>query len=293
MKDNVVLHGTATSDKIFRGIMFAVMAFFSVTYIVVIIWMMLNSFRSAGSYHSNPFGLFDFKNYTVGNYSTAFTYQVGRSRDTVFVAIGNSFTLMIPPLLWGMVVPAITGFVFSKFTFPLKNFLLNAIIITMTLPSISATTSTYKFINDIGLYDEFWGVWLMSAGGLGFGTLMYRNFFASIPWEYAESAYLDGAGNFTIFFKIYLPLAKPLITATLITGVIGFWNDFNTPYLYLPSHPTLAVFIETINNVFVSNGADYPKIFAVMFSSCAFTLIIYAIFNKIITQNMSAGGLKG
>ncbi len=293
MKKKNLLRGNTISDKIFYGIMFFVMAFFAVTFILVIVWMLFNSLRSAGSYHASPFKLFDFKAYTMDNYVVAFTYPVGRAKETVFSAIGNSFLHMVFPLLWGTFMPAITGFVFAKFRFPGKGLLLNAIIISMTLPSISATTSTYKFINNIGLFDNFLGLYLMASGGLGFGTLMYRNFFAAVPWEYAESAYLDGGSNFAIFFRIYWPIAKPLIVACLITGIIGFWNDFNTPYLYLPSHPTLAVFIETINGVFVAEGADYPKIFAVMFASSAFTLVIYAIFNKTITQNMSAGGLKG
>ncbi len=289
-----ILYNCATwRDYTFRIIVGAVMVFFALSFIYMLLWMFVNSFRTGASFNDSPFKIFDFSNATFENYQTAFAKKIGRSKTTVFIAVGNSLLQMVPPLILGCFLPSITGFVGAKYRFVGKELITTLVIISMTIPSISATTSTYKFINDIGLYDSFFSVYLMNASGLGFGFLLYRNFFAAIPWEYAEAAYIDGAGNWTIYLKIFLPQAVPLLVSTAIMGVIGYWNDYSTPYLYLPSHPTIAVFVDTIYTTFVKQGADYPKIFAVMSFSTAVTLIIYAAFSKTIMTSMSAGGIKG
>lgn len=289
-----ILYNCATwRDYVFRIIVGIIMGLFAVSFIYMLFWMLTNSFRTGGSFNENPFKILDFSNATFENFSTAFTKKVGRSKTTVVIAVGNSLLQMVPPLIIGCFLPSMTGFVGAKYRFIGREFITMLVIISMTIPSISATTSTYKFINAIGLYDSFFGIYLMNAAGLGFGFLLYRNFFAAIPWEYAEAAYIDGAGNWTIYLRIFLPQALPLIVSTAIMGVIGYWNDYSTPYLYLPSHPTIAVFVDTIYTVFVKQGADYPKIFAVMTFSTAVTLIIYAAFSKTIMSSMSAGGIKG
>ncbi len=289
-----ILYNCATwRDYTFRFIVGAMMVFFALSFVYMLFWMFANSFRNGAGFNANPFKILDFSNGTIENYKTAFTKKVGRNKTTVIIAVGNSLLQMVPPLIIGCFLPSMTGFVGAKYKFVGKELITVLVVVSMTIPSISSTTSTYKFINSIGLYDSFLGIYLMSAAGLGFGFLLYRNFFAAIPWEYAEAAYIDGAGNWTIYFRIFLPQAAPLLVSTAIMGVIGYWNDYSTPYLYLPSHPTIAVFVDTIYTVFVKQGADYPKIFAVMSFSTAVTLIIYAAFSKTIMTSMSAGGIKG
>ena len=132
----------------------------------------------------------------------------------------------------------------------------------------------------------------MNAGGLGFGMLLYKNYFASVSWEYAESAFLDGATNLKVFFRIMYPQAIPLIVSMGILNVIGLWNDYMTPYLYLNSKPTVALGVYSIQKNAESYGA-YPQAFAAMAFMTVFVLVIYAGFSKTIMSSMSVGGLKG
>jgi raffinose/stachyose/melibiose transport system permease protein len=152
--------------------------------------------------------------------------------------------------------------------------------------------ATYQFMSWLKLTNTFWGVFLMSSGGIGFSFLMFRGFFASIPWEFAESGFIDGASNFRAFWSIMMPQARSIIISILIVSFIGAWNDYFTPYLYLAKNPTIALYVQllSVNQRFKVN---YPLQMSVLVFMVGVVLIIYAFFSKRIMESMSAGGLKG
>ena len=103
---------------------------------------------------------------------------------------------------------------------------------------------------------------------------------------------LDGAGNLRVFFSIMYPQALPLIVSMAILNVIGLWNDYMTPYLFLNSKPTVALGVYSIQTRAEQSGA-MPQAFAAMTFMTVFVLAIYAGFSKTIMSSMSVGGLKG
>lgn len=104
---------------------------------------------------------------------------------------------------------------------------------------------------------------------------------------------MDGGGNFTIFFKVMIPMCKGPIISCCILQAIALWNDYSTPYLFLNSHPTLAVGLQQLQKEFIGQGGKYPLVFASMILSILPVLILYACFQKKIIENTVAGGLKG
>lgn len=280
-------------DVAFKTIMFVIMTLFSLSFAVVLLWMALSSFRESANFNREPFKLFEFSNYTFNSWKTAFTYKEGRGGTDMFGMIYNSVLLVVIHVALSISIPAITGYVCAKYSFCGKKFLVNFMIIAMVIPTVGSLSATYKFMNDIKLYDSFFGIFLMSAGGFGFGFLMFRNFFASIPWEFAESAFLDGAGHFRVFIQIMYPQARGIVTSIAIMSFISQWNDYFTPYMYLPSHPTVALGVNNIYEKFVKSGQQYPVVFAAMTFMSAVILVVYSLFSKTIMESMSAGGLKG
>ena len=132
----------------------------------------------------------------------------------------------------------------------------------------------------------------MSAGGFGFSFLLFKNFFAAIPWSYAESAFLDGASDFTVFIRIMYPQAIPIITAIAVTSFIAAWNDYFTAYMYLPDKPTVSLAVSQLYKRMQAK-LQLPVAFAGMTILAAVSLVVFGVFNKFIMSNMSAGGLKG
>ncbi len=282
-------------DKTVRTICFVVMVLLCFTYVFMYVWLLLNSLRSLDSYLLNGFNLFDFKSFTLSNYKELFTTQIaGSGRNPIYITdtIVNTVLLVFGQVLLSISIPAFTAYIIAKYNFKLKKIILNIAVIVMVVPTLGSTATTYNFMTKLGLINTYWGIYLMSAGGFGFGFLLFYNFFAAIPWEYAESAFLDGASDLQVFLKIMYPQAVPILTAIAITSFINRWNDYMTAYIYLPDNPTIALGVSQLYSR-MKNALTLPIAFAGMTLLATVSLIIFAIFNRFIMNNMSVGGVKG
>ena len=282
-------------DKTVRTVCFVVIVLLCLTYVFMYVWLLLNSLRSLDSYLLNGFNLFDFKNFTFSNYKELFTTQIaGSGRNPIYITdtIINTVMLVLGQVLLSISIPAFTAYIIAKYNFKLKKIILNIAVIVMVVPTLGSTATTYNFMTKLGLINTYWGIYLMSAGGFGFGFLLFYNFFAAIPWEYAESAFLDGASDLQVFLKIMYPQAVPILTAIAITSFINRWNDYMTAYIYLPDNPTIALGVSQLYSR-MKNALTLPIAFAGMTLLATVSLIIFAIFNRFIMNNMSVGGVKG
>lgn len=279
-------------DVVYKILVTAGILLFSLSFAFVLVWMLCNSVRPQKSYFNDVLAFWNLKGATSDNYVRIFTTKYGTAKITMFGMLKNSFILIIVCTALQAIVPVITGYVAARYKTKLGAVAVQLVIISMVVPAIGSTASTYSFMSAIKLKDKWLGIFLMNAGGLGFGMLLYKNYFSSISWEYAESAFLDGAGNLRVFFSIMYPQALPLIVSMAILNVIGLWNDYMTPYLFLNSKPTVALGVYSIQTRAERNGA-MPQAFAAMTFMTIFVLIIYAAFSKTIMSSMSVGGLKG
>lgn len=291
-----MLKASDVKNFTFKFIVMLLMALFAVSYIFIFLWMLCNSFREAAQFSFRPYAIFDFAGYTFENYVTAFAYEVG-SRQSGFVNMFgmffNSLKLIVINVLLSVVFPPLVGYIIAKFNFRIKKLVNVLVIAAMSIPAIGTTTATYQFINLIGLWNTWFAVILLGSSSLGFGVLLYGNYFAAIPWTYAEAAYMDGAGELTVYLRIMLPQAIPIMMSMVIMTIIGSWNDYMTNYLYLPSQPTVAYGVNSIYTQFVKNGNNFPVAFSVMVFTSGIVLVIYAFFSKTIMSSLSAGGIKG
>ena len=279
-------------DVVYKILVTAGILLFSLSFAFVLVWMLCNSVRPQKSYFNDVLAFWNLKGATFDNYVRIFTTKYGSAKITMFGMLKNSFILIIVCTALQAIVPVITGYVAARYKTKLGAVAVQLVIISMVVPAIGSTASTYSFMSAIKLKDKWLGIFLMNAGGLGFGMLLYKNYFSSISWEYAESAFLDGAGNLRVFFSIMYPQALPLIVSMAILNVIGLWNDYMTPYLFLNSKPTVALGVYSIQTRAERNGA-MPQAFAAITFMTIFVLIIYAAFSKTIMSSMSVGGLKG
>ena len=279
-------------DVVYKILVTTGILLFSLSFAFVLVWMLCNSVRPQKSYFNDVLAFWNLKGATFDNYVRIFTTKYGSAKITMFGMLKNSFILIIVCTALQAIVPVITGYAVARYKTKLGAVAVQLVIISMVVPAIGSTASTYSFMSAIKLKDKWLGIFLMNAGGLGFGMLLYKNYFSSISWEYAESAFLDGAGNLRVFFSIMYPQALPLIVSMAILNVIGLWNDYMTPYLFLNSKPTVALGVYSIQTRAERNGA-MPQAFAAMTFMTIFVLIIYAAFSKTIMSSMSVGGLKG
>lgn len=295
MKTVKIMKSRSMVDRTVRIICFTVMVLLSLSYIFMYLWLFLNSLRDLGSYLLDPFKLFDFNNFSINNYKELFTTMIaGTTRHPVYImdTVVNTIILVLGRVVLSVTIPTFTAYIMAKYQFKLKKVIMNIAVISMVVPTLGSMATTYGFITRLGLVNTYWGIFLMASGGFGFGFLLFYNFFSAIPWEYAESAYLDGASDMTIFLRIMYPQAMPIITAIAITVFISNWNDYETAYIYLADKPTIALGVSQLYTK-MKNELTLPIAFAGMTLLATVSFIIFAVFNKFIMNNMSVGGIKG
>lgn len=275
--------------KVLKTILYVVMVFAALTFIFPFIWMLLNSFKTGIEYSENVFNLskvFDWENYKQVMENLSY------KNHGLFGMLWNSVKLVLWSAFATLVFPHLAAYPLARFDFKGKKVLETTIWISMVVPIIGAGSSTMWFLNASGLYDTFIGVFLLSAGGLGFSQILLTSFYRGIAPAYAEAAYMDGASEFLVFRKIYYPQALPLTFIFLVQSVIAVWNDYMTGYMYLPSHPTLALGLQQMQAQFVDFGADYPVMFAGIILAMIPVLAVYFAFSDQITNNTSLGAMK-
>ncbi len=275
--------------NIFKAIVYISMIFFAVTFIGSIVWIFINSFKTAPGYMENTFNLpqiWDFD-----NYKQVFT-NLRYKGYGILGMMGNSMIQIGWGWLMTLTLPHMVAYVMARFDFKGKKVLDKAIWISMIVPIIGTGSSTFWFLDASGLYDTWAGIFLLGAAGVGFNSIMLQGVYGGIDRSYAEAAYIDGASEMTVFTRIYYPQAMPLTLLFMVTSFINTWGDFMTPYLYLPSHPTFALGLQQMQAQFVDFGNDYPVMFAAVVISLVPILILYLTFNKQITENTAIGSLK-
>lgn len=254
------------------------------------VWTFLSALKEKLEFaNGDPFALP--KKWLFSNFITAFS---------LLEVDGTTFGGMIWNSVWyvginsmlDLFVPACTGYCLSKYNFRGKTLIYTTAITCMTIPIIGSMASAFRIYMSLGIYDTPLYVVVSSMGGFGGTFLIYYGYFKNISWSYAEATMMDGGGPFTIFFKIMLPQAMPLLTTYAITGAISSWNDYMTFITYMPSWPNLATGLYQFQSD-MTRSINYPVFFAGSLISLIPTMIIFLTCSSKIMTSLSIGGLKG
>lgn len=277
------------SESIFMWIMFAFFVIYALSVIVPFLWILMNSFKSNDEFFvdRNAFpSQWLFKNY--GEAFTAINYNdtnlAGMFLNSIILTLENTFAAVIVPLM--------AAYVVAKYPYKLCKFLYGLALVVQVLPTIGSLPVEYQLVYNLGINDNLFFIWLLAAGAFTFNFLILYAGFRSISWTYAESAMIDGAGHYTVFFKIMLPQAKPFITAIFITTFISQWNNYTTPFLYLDKRPTLALGLYEFQQKQLY-ATNMPPLFAGIILSIIPICALFCVMQKSIMENTVAGGIKG
>ena len=276
-------------ERVFMGIMFVLFTLYALSVILPFLWILMNSLKSNDEFfvdrNAFPVNL-QFKNY--GEAFTAINYNgtnlAGMFFNSVFLTVENSIAAVVFPLM--------AAYVVAKYPYKICKFLYGLALVVQVLPTIGALPVEYQLVYNLGINDNLFFIWLLAAGAFTFNFLILYAGFRSISWTYAESAMIDGAGHYTVFFKIMLPQAKPFITAVFITTFISQWNNYTTPFLYLDKRPTLALGLYEFQQKQLY-ATNMPPLFAGIILSIIPIGMLFCAMQKTIMENTVAGGIKG
>ena len=238
-----------------------------------------------------------FEDLTIDNYLEVFDnfktfkYVDGGTRTVYFEEMFlNSLLYAGGGALMQTLCTAIVAYLTAKYDNLCSKIVHYTVIVTLSLPIVGNLASMLQISKALGLFDNIVGSWIMKFGFNNIYYLIFYAFFKKVPWEYAESAFLDGASNWKVFVKIMAPQARPIIVSIAIVTFISCWNDYYTPYIYLNDFPTVAY---GLNAIYSKYSSSMPYVFAAMTFTTGVVLIVFCAFSKMIMNSMSAGGLKG
>lgn len=292
MNDNVssVLSGRSRGEKIVFAIVFAIFVLYAASLIYPFVWAFINSLKGSLEYSGgDPFALP--KTPLFSNYADAFELLELDDGTTFFDMIFNSVWYTGLAAFLGVFMSCVTGYCISKYEFKAKKYIYSVAIFCMTIPIVGSMGAYYKLIGELGLYDTPMYAVVANLSSWGFNFLVMYGFFKNVSWTYAEAAFVDGGGHFTVFFRIMLPLAIGPIVTLFVVSAIGHWNDYMTMILYIPSYPTLASGLYAFQANAIRE-VNYPVYFAGLLISLAPVLVLFAFCSDIMMSNMNVGGIK-
>lgn len=278
-------------EKVLYIVMFSIFAIFAISFIFPFLWVLMNSFKPASEYANNYLGFPT--NWTFDNFIDAFTFKDAATQNyTIFQMLGMSVIIAGLGTVVTVFTSSCAAYVLAKYKFPGRSIIWGVVIFSLIVPIVGSLPSQIQLMKSMGLDGTIIGCIFLYSGGFGMNFMLLYSLFKSLSWTYVEAARIDGASDFRIFFQIIIPMAKGPIIAISIIQLIGLWNDYLTPSIYLPKMPTIAVGLKYLSDVMVSK-ANYTMLFATIILTLLPILIIFLCFSKTIMENTSVGGLKG
>ena len=276
----------ATARKTLRIALFYLMLRVIVLFTVLpFLWMLSSSFKGSEAIRTIPIRWIP-EHPTLEGYQRVFNMQgFSFARSSL-----NSLLLAIACTIVAVGSAAMAAFVFAKLPFKGSNKLFGLYLATMMIPGTVTMVPNYIILRMLGLLDTYTGLILPSLAN-AFGVFLMRQSMMSVNDAYMESAYLDGASLYRIFFQIMLPMVMPTLSTMVLLSFMGSWNSYLWPLIVLTStdKQTLQVVLGNMNGMYKNNEH-------VLMAGAVLTilpiLIVYLVSQRYVDQGISLGGLK-
>lgn len=301
---------------------------YTISFLTPLFWALFTSFRNATKFSLSVNKLFlgkgekyfrpdFFENYKqVYNMMQVASYKMqtidGRevfAKWHTYNVVGlmvNSVKYAFVCTIMSTLTPCLCAYAVAKYKFKFGSFLYGVVLVTMVMPTIGNLASEMRIAKAIGFYDTLHGIAIMKGHFLGSNFLIFYAAFKSLPNDYKDAAEIDGASQLQVLLKISLPLVSTTISTIALLSFIGFWNDYSTALIYLPSMPTISYGLYYIlrgaGRQYVPKGSpagtkpissSIPgSVAACMIVTVPIFLVFILLRNKLM-GNLTMGGLKG
>lgn len=279
-------------------VMAVILGMYCLVLAIWLVWALLTSLKNPNDFLGNKYGLpnpWYFDNFAYVIYE----YKVEKLIDGVSTVIStgdmilNSVLYSVGSAFVATLVPCITAYLCARYKYKFSKIIYSTVLVCMVIPIVGSQASELQIVIKMGIYDHMFGMWILKSGFLGLYFLVFHEVFLSIPNAYGEAAEIDGASDFCIMTKISLPLAKNTFFTVLLIMFVTYWNDFQTPMLYLPTHPTISEALYWIKSSSFNYFAKMPVKMAAPMMFLLPVLIIFLCFHKRLLGNLTVGGVKG
>lgn len=218
----------------------------------------------------------------------------GLNCDGLSRGFWNSVIITIPSVILSIAIASVNGYALINWKFKGSDVFFTILIFGSFIPYQIMLYPIVILLREMGLYGSLWGLVLVhSVFGMPILTLLFRNYFSSIPEELFKAARVDGAGFWGIYFRIMLPMSLPIFVVALILQVTGIWNDFLFGVVYTkPAYYPMTVQLNNIVNS-VQGVKEYNVNMAATLLTGLVPLVVYFVSGKLFVRGIAAGAVKG
>ena len=283
--------GPTPLDVLGKVVMYAVLIIWFVMVVFPMLWSIMSSLKTDAEIFFSPWSFPSAL--MLDNFVRAWV----KARMGEYLA--NTLIIIIPALALTLLLSSMVAYVLARFEFRGRALIQYIFLLGMIFPIFLALVPLYFIMQATGLLDTYHGLILVYvAYSLSFTTFFLTNFFKTLPQELGEAALIDGASQFDIFFKVYLPLAQPGLITMGIFNFLGQWNQYILPNtLMITNTDTQTHYVLSQGLYYLQAQQFYQNDWSGLFAAVTIvmipTLVVYLIFNDRIERGMTAGALKG
>ena len=268
-------------------LIFVLFAILSVIILIPFYILVISSFKPGNDLIRYGINLkLEFDKMSLDNFIFLFTGQ-----HQYFTWFFNSLFLTAVSVIVTLFVCAAVGYGFAMYDFKGKNFLFICVLFVMMVPFEILMVPMYSQIIDMGLIDTYTGIVLPGITSAS-TVFFFRQYLLGIPKDLISAGRIDGASEYGIFFRIIIPIMKPVFAAMAILNTMGAWNNLLWPLLVLKTDTKFTLPIG-LNTLLTPYGNNYDLLIVGSFFSVIPVLIIFLCFQKYFVDGMTAGAVKG
>ena len=217
----------------------------------------------------------------------------GLTCEGISVGFWNSIRILIPSVIVSILVGAVNGYALTFWRVRGANLMFGILLIGAFIPYQVFIYPLVRLFSTLGIYNSLFGIVLIhTIFGMPVMTLLFRNFYASLPQELFNAARIDGGGFWTIFVRVMLPMSTPMLIVAVILQVTGIWNDFILGLVFA-GRDNLPMTVQ-LNNIV--NSQEGEKLYNVNMAATMLTgivpLVVYFISGRWFVRGIAAGAVK-
>lgn len=207
--------------------------------------------------------------------------------------IANSFAITLSVVFGQLLTASLAGYAFARLRFPGRNLLFWIVLATLMIPGQATIIPVFILISRVfGLSDTLWAL-IIPGLSTAFGTFLLRQYFLQIPNDFEEAAMIDGANQWQIFRKIYLPLASPGLAILAVLTFNAKWNDYFTPLIFMNTKERFPITLGIVDlQGYMATGSISVVLAGIVLSTIP-VIIIYMFGQRYLIEGLMMGGLKG
>jgi raffinose/stachyose/melibiose transport system permease protein len=269
-----------------RTIFHVALAVFGFLYMYPFLWMLSGSLKTQQEFLGSGMNLWP-KQAMWQNYLEAWQ----TAKFSIYFRNTALITIMTTAIV--VVLTSMAGYALARSSFPGKKLIVGSILATMFLPRGYTIVPIFELVKNLNLLNTLWAVVLVNAAtGMVFNTFLFIGYFVTLPKELEEAAIIDGANFPTIYWRVALPLAKPMIGTVALFEFIDNWNSFFVPLVFTLSRPDLRTVSVGMYAFVGQHSTDWILMCAAATMSLLPTILLFFLLQRLFVEGLT-GAIRG